>query len=200
MEEAARAAKRELRERLKERRSSLDLALRTEADMLITAGVLSSQEYADCGLLLSYLSFGAEVDTHRIVRQALALGKDVALPRCEGRRTLGWYRIEGLGTEDGLVLSPQGMREPDPHCCTRLTPADWQGALALVPGLSFDVRGFRLGYGGGYYDSFLAGFAGRTMGLCREMELADDLAALGVVEPHDLPVETVMTDERILRR
>ena len=71
--------------------------------------------------------------------------------------------------------------------------------LAIVPGLAFDRQGFRLGYGGGFYDTFLSGFAGIAAGLCREALAVDDLAAAGVLDAHDQACDLVLTDARTLR-
>ena len=65
-------------------------------------------------------------------------------------------------------------------------------ALALVPGLAFDAAGFRLGYGGGFYDTFLADFPGTTVGLCRTCQLSAVPLPRG---PYDLPVGLVVTED-----
>lgn len=67
--------------------------------------------------------------------------------------------------------------------------------VAIVPGLAFDRRGYRLGYGGGYYDSFLRAFPGISIGLCRSASLFDDLGDLGALKPHDVPVDVVVTEQ-----
>lgn len=72
--------------------------------------------------------------------------------------------------------------------------------LAIVPALAFDRQCLRIGYGGGFYDTFLANFAGHTIGLCYEALLQDDLAALGCAQSHDQPVDVVITESAILRR
>lgn len=69
-------------------------------------------------------------------------------------------------------------------------PAVLPLALALVPGLAFDAAGFRLGYGGGFYDTFLPTFPGTSMGLCRAAQLADHLPH----EDYDMPVDEVVTE------
>ena len=189
--------KRALRARLRAGRDALSQDERSVADLLITAGVMSHPAFAQADVLLSYLGFGAEVATERILRYALDLGKEVALPRCEGPHTLRWYVVRGL---NDLVKSPMGMEEPDPAVCVPLRGVAQARALCLVPGLAFDRRGYRIGYGGGYFDRFLASFEGTTMGLCREVELVDDLLELGVVDKHDLPVNIVLTDVREHRR
>ncbi len=186
-----------VRKELRTRRASLTQAERNEADLLIMAGVLGSAEYARADLLLSYLSFEDEVATRRIVRHALDLGKEVALPRCEGSQEIRWFLVEDL---DGLVRSSLGIEEPDPALCTEVSPRDLEGALALVPGLAFDREGRRIGYGGGFYDRFLAGFRGRSMGLCRESSLFEDLRELGIIDEHDVAVDIVMTDAHEYRR
>ncbi len=72
--------------------------------------------------------------------------------------------------------------------------------LAIVPALAFDRQCLRIGYGGGFYDTFLANFVGHTIGLCYEALLQEDLAALGCAQSHDLPVDAVITESGIFRR
>ena len=97
-------------------------------------------------------------------------------------------------------MSRMGIEEP-PACASRLVDVSTLGprALALVPALAFDERGYRLGYGGGFYDAFLAQFLGVAAGLAREATLLGDLGALGALEPQDLPVDLVVTDARSAR-
>ncbi|MBQ6411238.1 MAG: 5-formyltetrahydrofolate cyclo-ligase, partial [Atopobiaceae bacterium] len=57
----------------------------------------------------------------------------------------------------------------------------------------------RLGYGGGFYDTFLAKFDGISVGLCREAQFSDDLRAEGIIDEHDLPAQLVVTEKRIIR-
>lgn len=190
-------AKAALRAKMRQLRSGLGAEARAEADALIAAGVLSLPEYASCDLLLSYLDFGDEVATRAILDQAWAAGKLVALPRCvPGSRELRWHEVECL---EGLARSSLGMLEPDPDVWPELLPDAGLRPLCLVPALTFDEFGLRLGYGGGFYDNLLASFDGIAVGLCREAQMSEDLRALGAAEPHDMPVDIVVTDERIIR-
>lgn len=75
-------------------------------------------------------------------------------------------------------------------------PAGSVYSVALVPGLAFDRRGFRLGYGGGYYDRFLPAFSGVSIGLCRSDLLSDELPSLS---EYDYPVDLVVTDNEAIR-
>ena len=184
--------KAEIRERFLQQRDGIaeDRRMRMDAD--IAAQVLASPEYRRATLLLPYLSFGAEVDTRAIIQAAWGAGKAVALPRCLPGRLMAWHKVESL---DGLVRSKFGVDEPADDPAT-LVDAGREDALALVPGLAFDARGFRIGYGGGFYDVFLAGFPGASIGLCRECQLS---GALDHLDAHDLPVQAVATESRLIR-
>ena len=67
-----------------------------------------------------------------------------------------------------------------------------------MPGLAFDRAGFRIGYGGGYYDRFLAQFPGRALGLVRNGFLLESLATLGAADAHDLPVPRLATEAGVI--
>ena len=69
-------------------------------------------------------------------------------------------------------------------------------AVALVPGYSFDGRGYRLGYGGGFYDAFLPGFAGVSVGLCRACQFCDRPLPR---DDHDVPVDVLVTESSVMR-
>ena len=185
-----------LRRRMRSFRAGLGGDLRERTDAAICVRLLATEEFDRAGTVLSYLSFGSEVDTHTIIERAWEVGKQVALPRVEGERAMGWYLIESF---DGLSRSQLGVEEPAPDPACRLEPSACSDAVALVPGLAFDRFCYRLGYGGGYYDAFLAGFSGTTIGLCREVQFIGSLEALGVLEEHDRPVDLVVTEERLIR-
>lgn len=188
--------KRGLRRRLRAERAALEERRRAETDEMIGARVRGLAVWARADVVFTYLSIGAEVDTRALIREAWAAGKCVCLPRVvSGSRALAWHRVDAL---DGLAPGSFGIEEPVPgvhpaYAVSAIT--DCSRALALVPGLAFDRAGFRLGYGGGYYDRFLSGFPGASIGLCRRRFLVDDLAALGARDAWDRPVGTVLTEE-----
>ena len=164
---------------------ALTPAARRESDELLFARFLALPQVARAGTLLLYHGMGAEPDTARLLPSLRAAGKRVCLPRC----------LPGSGLEARLVgpdsvLIPHllGMQEPGPDC----PPVDRDKIdLVLVPGLAFDGAGGRLGQGGGYYDRFLAGYAGFTAALCRRELLLDRVPREG----HDLGVDLVITEE-----
>lgn len=189
-------SKQALRARLKAQRKAIPAEQRQRADTAITQRLLELPEYSQTPLLLPYLSFGSEVSTYAIIRHAWEHGKTVALPYCvPGTRTMRWYNVSSF---NDLVKSPLGVLEPDPLTAQLLfdkSHAVPKSALALVPGLAFDSQGYRLGYGGGFYDVFLANFVGTAVGLCREQQLCDRLPCL---DDHDLPVGLVVSERRVI--
>ncbi|MBE6469852.1 MAG: 5-formyltetrahydrofolate cyclo-ligase [Coriobacteriaceae bacterium] len=180
-----------LRRRMLALRLAIPAAARADADARIARRVRELPAFAAAGTVFTYLSFGPEVDTRALIAAAQAAGKTVALPRVAGRRALTWHAVSDLAD---LVPSSFGMDEPD-GSTPPIDPGLDSSAVALVPGLAFDGRGFRLGYGGGFYDAFLSGFAGVSIGLCRVAQRVDDLAALGAREGHDRAVDVVVGED-----
>lgn len=195
----SRLSKAELRRRMRRLRSSASLSARCAEDALVERAVLALEAWRGANVVLPYLSFGSEVETRGLVRAAWREGRRVALPRVADplRRTLEWHWADSL---EGLVRSPMGMDEPPADPRTLVDVASLGGdALCVVPGLAFDRLGFRLGYGGGYYDAFLAGFPGASVGVCRDAQLVDSLGELGVLEAHDRPVGLVVSASGVIR-
>ncbi len=188
--------KRETRRRLIQLRRGLGKPERARIDAAIEERLCSLEDFDAAEVLLTYLDFGSEVRTRGIIERAWAAKKTVALPRCApGSREMRWYRVTGF---DGLVRSGLGVEEPPANAENEQPIGAGERTLAIVPGLTFDKRGYRLGYGGGFYDTFLAGFDGVSVGLCREAQLSEDLREACVVDQHDLPVHLVMTEKRVL--
>ena len=142
-------------------------------------------QYRAASSLYAYLSFNQEVRTNPIIEQAWADDKRVAVPKVVG---------------DGMVfiwidsfdnLAPQGafhIMEPVENGPV----ASDESALILMPGLAFDPEGRRVGYGGGYYDRYLAAQPHHpTVALCYDFQLFDHLD----VEEHDVLVDVILTDK-----
>ncbi len=161
---------------------------RKKSDDLLLARFLSLSKTAQSSTILLYYGIGKEPDTARLLEPLTALGIHVALPRCtspgqmEARQYLGAER---------LIPNFYGIPEPD-ESCPIVKKKDL--SLILVPALCCDERGYRLGHGGGYYDRYLADFQGLTMALCRKKLLLP----LIPTEPHDQPVDIIVTENRCL--
>ena len=153
--------KTKMREQSKAWRRSLSAEEKRALDDRITDRLCGTWQYRRCRTLLVYVSTAIEVDTHALIARALADGKQVAVPRCvPGTRDMEFYFIQ---SEDELSPGMFGVPEPHPEPSRRLR--DMRSGLCLVPALWYDWRGYRLGYGKGYYDRFLAGFSGTVMGI-----------------------------------
>lgn len=180
-----------LREQYKTLRREMPPEIKAQRDRQITGRVAALWQYKRCRQLLTYVSTPIEVDTLEIIRRALADGKRVAVPRCvPGTRDMEFYWINGV---EELEPGTFGVLEPRPDPKRKVT--DFSNGLCLVPALCYDWRGYRLGYGKGYYDRFLAGFGGHMIGVCYSDCIRRKL-------PHgrfDRPVELLVTD-RYLRR
>lgn len=185
-------SKEALRSTFRVRRSALSKEERARADLRIASRLLELSEVVRADCVFTYLSFGSEVDTRFVITRCWEMGKRVCLPRCAAGFALTWHAVEDL---DHLVRSRFGMEEPAAGA-PQAQPAGSVYSVALVPGLAFDRRGFRLGYGGGYYDRFLPAFSGVSIGLCRSDLLSDELPSLS---EYDYPVDLVVTDDEAIR-
>lgn len=180
-----------LRDMYKALRRAMPPEIKKKHDAAIARRVTSLWQYKKNDTLLAYVSTAIEVDTVAIMRRAWADGKKVAVPRCvPGTRDMEFYYISDI-TE--LHPGTFGVLEPLPDPKKRMTNFD--SGLCLVPALCYDWKGFRLGYGKGYYDRFLARFNGNMIGICYSECVRRRLPS----GRFDRPVELLVT-ERYLRR
>ena len=143
--------------------------------------------YANARTVLTYISTADEIDTAPLIDHAWRAGKRVAVPYCiPGTRQMQFYVIR---SRDDLKPGAYGILEPDPAACKALS--DFSESLCIVPAFAFDRDGYRLGYGGGYYDRFLAAYPGHSVGLCYAQNLCAQLPR----DRYDQPVDTVVTQD-----
>ncbi|MBR2338090.1 MAG: 5-formyltetrahydrofolate cyclo-ligase [Clostridia bacterium] len=189
--EDIRALKTRLREEYRAKRTSLAPQEKEQRDRCIADTVRSLWQYRDNKLLLIYVSTPIEVDTRTIITQALEDGKTVAVPRCIPQtRDMEFYRIRSL---EELEKGTFGVLEPQPNPENRID--DLSQGLCVIPAFCYDFAGYRLGYGKGYYDRFLARFGGNMIGICYSDCIRHRL-------PHgrfDRAVELIVTEKYIRR-
>ena len=152
-----------IRKDCSDRRDAIDICEHKERDEKICslATSLVSFKYAD--VILLYAPIKSEIDVIPIFHEAIKRGKRVAFPRCNvEERTMKFHFVESLGE-----LSPcaYGIREPSEDAPVFDPDKERGSAVCYVPGLAFDVCGYRLGYGKGYYDKFMHTFNGCTIGV-----------------------------------
>lgn len=181
--------KTQLRRRFRAQRAALDPAEKQRIDQEICARVLASSLFQNARCIFFYVSTPQEIDTRALLRAAIGAGKTVCVPRCGAAGQMTAHRIASL---DALRPGAFGIEEPD---AAAPVVAPGQVDLVLAPALACDRRGYRLGYGGGYYDRFLAQTDAACAALCADARLVDRLPQ----EPFDRRCGWIFTERQVLR-
>nr|NLJ03678.1 5-formyltetrahydrofolate cyclo-ligase [Bacillota bacterium] len=183
-------SKNELRRELKRERGRVPKDLREQWNQAIFQHLSQHQVYAEAHNVMTYLSFGWEIDTWQIAEHSLSLGKEVYVPVVQSNpKGLVARRFT---SREALSPAVFGILEPGPEA-PAADPEELD--LILVPGLAFSPQGYRIGYGGGYYDRFLASTPAKTVGLVYQTFVRDV-----PVDPWDRPVDFLATDEGVFGR
>lgn len=152
---------------------------------------LHRPEFNDAACILLYASKGSEVHTDGIIQSALALQKRIVLPVTKKEEK--WLELYELKDTKELVAGAFGILEPPQLEERRVLPEEID--LAVVPGVSFDRRGHRIGYGMGYYDSLLKKVRGKKIGLAYSLQIVEHVPN----EPHDVAVDMIITETEIIQ-
>ena len=194
-----------LRRQMREVRAKIfaDPQEHARRSLMIQRRIMAEPAWARSGSILLYAAFRDEADTSFLLEQAWLQGKTVALPRCRPGSTQG---ASARGEMDvvicrgwpDLALSALGIPEPSPRL--PLWRASGEPALMLAPGLAFDRRGGRLGYGGGFYDRWLEqdGRAGAGMPLTLGMAFSSQIVDEVPRGAWDRLVRGICTEQEIL--
>lgn len=155
--------KKELRAKYRKIRTDMSCDDKADRDRRILERILASGQYENAQIILTYVSTDIEVNTRELIKESIARKKRVAVPRCiDGTRDMDFYFIKSL---DDLEKGTFGVLEPVPEKCVKAYA--FETALCIIPGLGFDMYGYRLGYGKGYYDRFLSAHPKLfKMGIC----------------------------------
>ena len=178
--------KSELRKQVLQEMKALPQEQKQAIDQALTERLLKHPFYQEAKVIASYLSFPHEFQTQELIEQALKDGKKVLIPKTypKGRMDFVVYDPHQLVKTSFGLLEPQGDLE--------VVDAS-QIDLIHVPGLVFTTEGYRIGYGGGYYDRYLKHFPGHTLSTIYPCQIQDFSP-----ENHDIPVQEVLIDERNL--
>ena len=172
--------KKELRASIRARKRAMteeEIVSRSEA---LTRLFLESDAYRNAKTIYGYLPYNQEVRTVPMLERALQDGKRVAVPKCYGDEMRFIWLDDLDRVEKGYANIPEPIDDGP--------IADDPTALVLMPGLAFDPEGHRIGYGGGFYDKFLAKEMHPTLALCYDFQMLPHLET----EAHDIPVDTVL--------
>jgi len=178
--------KAELRKKILQEMKAIPREQKQFIDQALTERLLHHPFYQEARVIASYLSFPHEFQTQELIEQALKDGKKVLIPKTypKGRMEFVVYNPQQLAKTSFGLLEPQGDLEV-------VEPS--QIDLIHVPGLAFTTEGYRIGYGGGYYDRYLEHFAGHTMSTIYPCQVQEFNS-----EDHDIAVQEVLIDERNL--
>ena len=175
--------KSELRKQVLQEMKAIPRKQKQAIDQALTEGLLQHPFYQEANTIATYLSFPHEFQTQELIEQALKDGKKVLIPKTypKGRMDFVVYNPQQLVKTSFGLLEPQGDLE--------VVDAS-QIDLIHVPGLAFTREGYRIGYGGGYYDRYLEHFAGQTMSTIYPCQVQEFNS-----EDHDIPVQEVLIYE-----
>lgn len=178
--------KSELRKQVLPEMKALPRQQKQAIDQALTEQLLQHPFYQEAKVIATYLSFPHEFQTQELIEQALRDCKKVLIPKTysKGRMDFVIYDPQQLVKTSFGLLEPQGD--------LGVVDAS-QIDLIHVPGLAFTMEGYRIGYGGGYYDRYLKHFPGHTLSTVYPCQIRDFIP-----EDHDIPVQEVLVDERNL--
>lgn len=185
--------KKELRKKVIAARASLPEAEVARKSARITESIVALPEYQKALSIMAYVDFRNEVQTGELIKKALQDGKKVAVPYTDlaGKRLIPSLLEDFPGD---LVPGTYGILEPPADCLRPVGPEELD--LVIVPGVAFDERGNRLGYGGGFYDRFLPRTGEDCVWLAPAFEL--QLQPGVYAAEHDCPVHIIVTEDRVI--
>lgn len=162
----------------------MDTADKRQSDLLIYEKLKACPKIISAETVLVYISTEIEVDTIAFINEMLRQGKTVAVPKCEGKN-MRFIKIKDLSDTVAGAFNI-----PEPKGNDGIT--DFNGSVCITPALSFNKDGYRLGYGGGYYDRFGKDYGGIMIGICYEDFIGDI-----PLENYDRKVHILITDKEI---
>ena len=185
--------KKVIRQKILEKRSKLSINEILERSKTIANILFNSNQYNNSNFIFSFISFKDEVNTHEIIKNSIVNGKRIGVPVTVPKNRemlvselidfdkeleLGYYNILTPKKEYTRIVSPELVD------------------LVLVPGVAFDKRGYRVGYGGGYYDRFLNKWKKGVIkiGLCYDLQLLSQVPT----DSYDIPVDYIITEKGLI--
>jgi len=181
--------KSELRDQFLKRRNELSSAEIAELSEEICERVVNLPQFSECDTIFAYQSFGSEVDTTLLIEHAWNAGKAVCIPRIVAKGEMDFRVIEH---GQPLELNAYGILEPSEK--SELVIPN-ERSMFIVPGIAFDKRGFRIGYGAGFYDVYFAKFensvkSAAKVGVCFDFCVVEN----AFPDAHDVPMSMIVTN------
>lgn len=188
--------KTKVREELKIKRSSLSIIEVIRMSKAIKDQILDLDVYKCSSNILSFISFGNEVDTKELIKAALDCQKNIYAPRV-ANKNMDFYKINNL---EDLITSKFGVSEPIPNPNNIFLLNEdrlKEKTIMIIPGLAFDSMGNRLGYGKGYYDEYLSRDYAKDfikIAMAYDFQIIDKVPT----DEYDVPVDFIVTPSKII--
>ena len=168
----------------------LSIENRSDVEKLIHTHLVHTPDWENAQVIGLYYSFGLEWDTHTLIDIALSQGKIVTLPKTNPLdKSMRFYQFKTNNSLENVyqdiwehIPKPELLVEADDH------------HLIIVPGLAFDKNGYRIGYGGGYYDRYLAQYHHRKISLAHDLQIMDEVPK----NKYDQPIDMIVTNTRLI--
>lgn len=183
--------KKEIRKQYLKLRSEISAEEKKTAENAITERLLSTEQFKNARFIYCYVSVRDEVSTQQIIGEALKTGKKVAVPCVKGRQKMEFYFIQNRSD-----LQPGHFQIPEPGPWCQKAPFPDEETLVIMPGTAFDRSGMRLGYGAGYYDTYLAGHLS-----CIRIALAFSVQCTDHIpgEETDVHANMIITEKEVIQ-
>lgn len=179
--------KKTLRTTIKHELNQLSIDFYRDASLTIKNKLLQESSIVQANTIGLTISRKTEVDTKIIIQSLWDLNKKVAVPKCNPKsHTMDFYIITNFDQLETVYLD---LQEPICEKTVYINKNDLD--VIVVPGIVFDKKGYRIGYGGGYYDRYLKDFKGTTISLAFQLQVVEQVPK----DVHDIPVQCILTEQ-----
>lgn len=173
----------------KDLRKSMETKTKKLADRKIFEKLINLPDFKNSELILTYVSVNDETDTISLIEYCFENNKKIAVPKCLDKNgSMEFFEIKSF---DDLIPSYFGLLEPSENC--RII-TDFDNSLCVVPAFSYDIKGYRIGYGGGFYDRFLSKHNVFKAGICYD----ECIESNHLHDEFDISVDIVITEKQII--
>jgi 5-formyltetrahydrofolate cyclo-ligase len=181
--------KKDLRKKTITKLKSLSVIQKLEIEQRLRNRLFHSESWKKAKTIGITISQGFEWDTEPIIEKAWDEGKAVCVPKCFANKEMFFYRIHDFQQlEKGLYDIP----EPNPEKATNVNKQEID--LLIVPGVVFGENGYRIGFGGGYYDRFLVDFPNETISMASHFQVINQIP----INSFDIPVQYIVMEEDMI--
>lgn len=151
-------------------------------DNIIFNKIINLKQYKNSKIILTYVSIQDEVDTIKLIKYSISIGKLVAVPKCKNNNIEFYFieKVQDLERGDFNILEP----------VTNNKVEDFNKSICVIPGISFSKDNDRIGYGKGFYDRFLETYNGTKIGLCYKPCLCEKFN----IDKYDIKMDIVITN------